>query len=660
MEYPTQLHGSGAIPASSSPILPEPSTSVSAMAMAASSSSISSGFVVHPEPSTSASVTATSTAPVYGLPPVIFSPARTHYDQLLARTIPGTTGLLLDRYLFPVDSSSAPSSASSSVRSFLPSGADPLTAITPLNARLSSVWAGSVSEVSVPTGVPAVSYSVPVSGSLSTSSLAASSPTSLSSGYIPYLAPTEVLRSVRALQELLFRLFPSEIRPASPDFDILEFLDKVFELLRSTGDVPTLLWIDVVLSRFTPAFASVYRHLARAGFVRFLVCVVDSTKLSADKIRERISYLQKSSNESFLNLSARLKQLLRLLRLALIHYPGSLVQEALKQELMHPDLVHQPASVHCAVQGLLEGTPLPVEDLQRTRVALFYATSGDAYHSFFLPRPVGDPTPETELFELMARCELCPIPPPPTEDLAPSSRLVQRHHSVATVWSDPDGPFSETIELSQRPPPPRAWHGPSRSRSHQSYAPSRGPTLGQESSFSETTPEQHRERRNTSMPEKTSKHNNTPIMDEKKSKAVSFSTQALPKVETPEQLLEFARTHGWTRKLHYLQRSTQSLHLEGSHPDDSPERCLVLLQRAADNLQARKVLQGFVRSMGRAILRFQQKETLTSSSAIHGVQLEDEKEPSGEAHQADSHTPPSDSEITNLSSVVYICRGSGL
>ena len=135
-----------------------------------------------------------------------------------------------------------------------------------------------MSEVSVPTGVP-------VSGSLSTSSLAASSPTSLSSGYIPYLAPTEVLRSVRALQELLFRLFPSEIRPASPDFDILEFLDKVFELLRSTGDVPTLLWID---SRFTPAFASVYRHLARAGFVRFLVCVVDSTKLSADKIRERI------------------------------------------------------------------------------------------------------------------------------------------------------------------------------------------------------------------------------------------------------------------------------------------------------------------------------------------------------------------------------------
>ena len=35
-----------------------------------------------------------------------------------------------------------PSSASSSVRSFLPF-ADPLTAITPLNARLSSVWAGS-------------------------------------------------------------------------------------------------------------------------------------------------------------------------------------------------------------------------------------------------------------------------------------------------------------------------------------------------------------------------------------------------------------------------------------------------------------------------------------------------------------------------------------
>ena len=34
--------------------------------------------------------------------------------------------------------------------------------------------------------------------------------------------------------------------------------------------------------------------------------------------------------------------------------------------------------------------------------------------------------------------------------------------------------------------------------------------------------------------------------------------------------------------MHYLQRSTQSLHLEVSHPDDSPERCLLLLQRAAD------------------------------------------------------------------------------
>ena len=81
--HPTQLHGSGAIPASSSPILPEPSTSVSAMAMAASRSSISSGFVVHPEPSTSASVTATSTAPVYGLPPIIFSSDRTLFSASL-------------------------------------------------------------------------------------------------------------------------------------------------------------------------------------------------------------------------------------------------------------------------------------------------------------------------------------------------------------------------------------------------------------------------------------------------------------------------------------------------------------------------------------------------------------------------------------------------
>ena len=110
--HPTQLHGSGALQGLAA-------QSVSGVAPASSPSVRMDSFA----------------------PPIVFSPARTHYDELLGRTIPGTTGLLLDCYLFPVDSSSAPSLASSSVRSFLPSGADPLTAITPLNARLSSVWA---------------------------------------------------------------------------------------------------------------------------------------------------------------------------------------------------------------------------------------------------------------------------------------------------------------------------------------------------------------------------------------------------------------------------------------------------------------------------------------------------------------------------------------
>ena len=502
-------------------------------------------------------------------------------------------------------------------------------------------------------GVPTALFPAPSSVTPSSASSAAALPlTSPSSGYVPYLPPSEVLRSVRALQELLFRLFPSEIRPSSPDFDILGFLDNAFELLRSTGYVPTLLWIDVVLSRFSPAFSSVYRHLAKAGFVRFLVCVIDSTKLSMEKIRDRVSRLRKASNESYLNLSARLKQLLRLLRLALIHYPGSLIQEALKDELLHPDLVHQPASVHCPVQALLEGTPLPVEDLQRARVALFYATADDAYHSFFLPRPVGDPTPETELFELMARCELCPIPPPPSEDSTSSMRLVQRHYpsgaSVATVWADPDGPSTTPPEPSRPIPrrfPSPAYSPPSRRapqrpfRSHPGHTVPGGTTGSSAPSHSEPllhAPERPSQRSGTYKEDKSGTHNNEEKKkmqpnNSSKTKRDSLPTQLLPDLDSPEQLLEYAQAHGWTRKLHYLQRSTQSLRLDGSHPDDSPEKCLALLQREENHHRARRLLQGFIQSMKKAIARAQQREEDSSSSSIHGVRLEDdEKEPSSE------------------------------
>ena len=502
---------SGVAPASSSSVHEDSFTDIQGLA-AQSASSVA--------PASSSSVHMDSFAP-----PIVFSPARTHYDRLMARTIPGSGGLLLDRYLYPVDNSLATSSASPSFQSFQSTGPATLAAVTPLNARFSPFGDGYWGNALNPMGVPTALFPAPSSVTPSSASSAAALPlTSPSSGYVPYLPPSEVLRSVRALQELLFRLFPSEIRPSSPDFDILGFLDNAFELLRSTGDVPTLLWIDVVLSRFSPAFSSVYRHLAKAGFVRFLVCVIDSTKLSMEKIRDRVSRLRKASNESYLNLSARLKQLLRLLRLALIHYPGSLIQEALKDELLHPDLVHQPASVHCPVQALLEGTPLPVEDLQRARVALFYATADDAYHSFFLPRPVGDPTPETELFELMARCELCPIPPPPSEDSTSSMRLVQRHYpsgaSVATVWADPDGPSTTPPEPSRPIPrrfPSPAYSPPSRRapqrpfRSHPGHTVPGGTTGSSAPSHSEPllhAPERPSQRSGTYKEDKSGTHNN--------------------------------------------------------------------------------------------------------------------------------------------------------
>ena len=160
--------------------------------------------------------------------------------------------------------------ASSLLHPSIPASPDPLASITPLNARLLPAWGGSMRAATIPTGAPtSFSSQFHVGSSLASSlALGASSPTSLSSGYIPYMAPTEVLRSVRSLQELLFRSF--QARFALPVWASIYW--NSWTRSSSYWDVPNLLWIDVVLSRFIPAFASVYRHLARAGFVRFLVC----------------------------------------------------------------------------------------------------------------------------------------------------------------------------------------------------------------------------------------------------------------------------------------------------------------------------------------------------------------------------------------------------
>ena len=107
---------SGVAPASSSSVHEDSFTDIQGLA-AQSGSSVA--------PASSSSVHMDSFAP-----PIVFSPARTHYDRLMARTIPGYGGLLLDRYLYPVDNSLATSSAS-------PLPSSPSNRLAPRHSQLS-------------------------------------------------------------------------------------------------------------------------------------------------------------------------------------------------------------------------------------------------------------------------------------------------------------------------------------------------------------------------------------------------------------------------------------------------------------------------------------------------------------------------------------------
>ena len=113
----------------------------------------------------------------------------------------------------------------------------------------------------------APSLSGPPSMSSSSPSLLApftSSITSQATPPAPFIDPELVVRSLKSLQELLVRYFPQKLDPTSASFDLLSFLDQLFEVLRTTGDVPTSMWLSSVLSRFTPSFATIYRYLASA------------------------------------------------------------------------------------------------------------------------------------------------------------------------------------------------------------------------------------------------------------------------------------------------------------------------------------------------------------------------------------------------------------
>ena len=237
----------------------------------------------------------------------------------------------------------------------------------------------------------------------------------------PSRTSCEVLPSSTGSYLSLFR-FPKLPRPA-------------FRIAQDHWRRPNFHVASSVLSRFSPSFATIYRYMASAGFIRFVVCLVDACRLQADSLIHQIKQLHKSADESYLSISSRLNYLLRLLRLSLAHSPTSLISKALRMESHHADLVQLPAAVYSSVKAMMEGTPLSDDDLQLVRIAVYYGLQDNPFQAAFIPRAPDDDTSESDIFQRLMQLEELRLPPP--SSVTDDSRLIFRSQTIAYFSSSP-------------------------------------------------------------------------------------------------------------------------------------------------------------------------------------------------------------------------------
>jgi len=189
--------------------------------------------------------------------------------------------------------------------------------------------------------------------------------------------------------------------------------------------------------------------MASAGFIRFVVCLVDACRLQADSLIHQIKQLHKYADESYLSFSSRLNYLLRLLRLSLAHSPTSLISKALRMESHHADVVQHPAAVYSSVKAMMEGTPLSADDLQLVRIAVYYGLQVDPFQAAFIPRAPDDDTSESDIFQRLMQLEECRLPPP--SSFTDDSRIIFRSQTIASVSSPPFSSSSQSWSSQEQP-----------------------------------------------------------------------------------------------------------------------------------------------------------------------------------------------------------------
>ena len=358
--------------------------------------------------------------------------------------------------------------------------------------------------------------------------------------FSPSPSSTATLKEFRSLTELLLRYFPQPLEP-SPSFDILFFIDRLFDVVRAAGNVPARMWLQVLLSRFSSSFASSYRHIITTSFGRTLLYIIQACALSPDDLRAQLSQIVLRPQENYLSLSGRLTQLTRLLRLSLLRSPDSLLAQAIQLET--PALIEEPMHLFLEYESFLSGTPLLRQDLILVRRSVFWALHRvqDPFTSWLLPRREEDPTSESEIFSLLARCELQNIPPPPPL-LAPASSLVGHPQVIAGFSSSSSGSRNHPPNYQAKPPKPK----PSSDLS---------------------------------------------------------SPSDRSDLRTPQACLQFALQQGWTLKLGLFRRRILALHLSSSSPGDSAETCMQRALRAPSGSPAFDEINAFAASVRSAASR---------------------------------------------------------
>ena len=366
--------------------------------------------------------------------------------------------------------------------------------------------------------------------------------------------------------------------------------------------------------------------------------IVQGCKLSADSIRQELEQLCKQEDENYLSFSARLHHLVRLLRLSLIMAPESLILQAAHKESTVSQMIEGSMSQYLVLESLVLGSPLQRSDLIIVRHSVFWALqrASDPFVQYFLPRREDDMTPETEIFELLARCELHRVPPPPPP---PYSRMVGRPQTIAAVstqnpafsaapsfpsWLSvqsspsttsvlPASSSSSTFRPNSRPAREFGPRAPQASSSQAFHTPrpfrdrsfpSRS-RLGRDSSFrSRSRPRPYSSRSEASDfvrdPPSSSSFNGSrhvTFASEESPRATSTDRIQPPRLDTPLGCIQFAQQQGWSRKLHFFRQAIHSLHLDGATADDNADACLRLALRAPNGSPAHSMLANFLKSV---------------------------------------------------------------